>query len=405
MVELSRQLRLLRAYGLLTYPFACVPFLWFYFADHGVTLAGYGELIAWYYLAMFVAELPTGMLADRCGRKPMLVLGPLLLATGFGTLWLWRSHLGFCLGEVVMGIGHAVLSGPASALLYDSLKERRQEHRFLAEEARLHGRRLLGTGAAFLLGGAVAWLCSSGGRWDFTATIPLTALLCLLGSALAVGLREPAVPRPAPREFLRGAAQDLRQRPVLWLLVYYVVLFALLRHPFHNYQVYLDEVAATHRWLGDPLVIGGLYAGLNLVAAPCSRQVPVLLERCGRRFLFWAMPVVLALSIVAMAAPGPWGVLLFVLQQVPFGMHWALVQDFVNHRIRPESRTTVLSALSLGGRMVFAGLSVLLFRLQDQGGHGQAFLAAGLGGLLLTVLVMLLRPRGLLRGQGVLPAP
>ena len=82
------------------------------------------------------------------------------------------------------------------------------------------------------------------------------------------------------------------------------------------------------------------------------------------------------------------------------GMHWALLQEFVNHRIDSATRTTVLSALSLAARAAYAGLNVLLFDLQDRSGLATAFASAALGGFLLTVLVMWLRPAGLLRGRG-----
>jgi hypothetical protein len=96
------------------------------------------------------------------------------------------------------------------------------------------------------------------------------------------------------------------------------------------------------------------------------------------------------------------GVSMFFLQQIPFGMHWALMQEFVNHRIGGATRTTVLSALSLGARSVYAVLNIALFRLQDEQGLGTAMaLVAGVGAVA-TCAAMWLRPRGLLRGSGPL---
>ncbi len=54
--SLLRQLVALRVYGSLTYPFACIPFLWFWFSDHGIDLTEYGILVSAYYAAMFIAE-------------------------------------------------------------------------------------------------------------------------------------------------------------------------------------------------------------------------------------------------------------------------------------------------------------------------------------------------------------
>ena len=156
--ELDRQLRLLRAYALLTYPFVCVPFLFFYFSAQGLSLKGYGEVIAVYYAVMFLADVPTSLLADRLGRRAMMVLGPVVLGAGFATLFFWRDFPGFCVGEGLMGLGHSILSGPPSAILYDLLKRHGQEHRYLHHESRIHAIRLLGTGSSFLLGGGIAWL-------------------------------------------------------------------------------------------------------------------------------------------------------------------------------------------------------------------------------------------------------
>jgi hypothetical protein len=94
------------------------------------------------------------------------------------------------------------------------------------------------------------------------------------------------------------------------------------------------------------------------------------------------------------------GVATMFVQQVPFGMHWALLQEFVNHRIGPATRTTVLSVLSLGARAVYAALNVALFHLQGAHGIAAALLAAAGGGAVACTLVLWLRPRGLLRGDG-----
>ena len=401
MPGLERQLLLLRLYALLTYPFACVPFLYFYFVEQGLDLAGYGLVVGIYYVAMFLAEVPTGLIADRLGRKAMMVLGPFLLAAGFLVLVAWPDHTGFCVGEALLGIGHSVLSGPPSALLYDSLRARGEETRYLQVESRINAWRLLGTGGSFLAGGLVAWGFGESGAWAWTETIVLTSLLCCLAGFVALGLTEAPRALTTRMELLRQGLRDLNQPAVRWLVFYWIVLFALLRYPFHNYQVYLGDIGRQQPALAHPLTIGGIYLALNLLAAPMSRSAPALVERHGRRLLFWIMPLSLALSLLAMAPGiGMLGVLMFAFQQLPFGIHMPVLQEFVNHRIAPTARTTVLSALSLAGRLCYAAINVLLFRVQAQSGQGTAYAIAGSVGIAATCLVMVLRPKGLLRGQG-----
>jgi MFS family permease len=410
--DLRRQLFRLRAFATLTYPFACVPFLFLYFRRHGMSEAQYGEIVGAYYVAMFLAEVPTGMLADRIGPKAMMVAGPLLLAGGFLSLLAWPEYPGFVLAEVLLGFAHAVLSGPPATLLYETLQRAGQEHRFLREESRLSALRMLGTGVAFLLGGALArWSVPTQDGWE--PTIIATAGLCAVAAVLAATLHG-GPPRAQLRlpAFLRGVAHEVRRPAVLWLLGYWVVLFALLRFPFHDYQPYLRAAGDAEPLFHDPLFVGLLFALMNLAAAPFGALLPRLVERIGRRPLFWGMPLLLCGSMAVMAwassAGGgsrtiAWlGVSMFFLQQIPFGMHWALLQEFVNHRIAGATRTTVLSALSLAARAVYAGLNVALFRLQDDAGLATALIAVSIGGSAATCAVLWLRPRGLLRGDGPL---
>jgi MFS family permease len=410
--DLRRQLFRLRAFATLTYPFACVPFLFLYFRRHGMSEAQYGEIVGAYYVAMFLAEVPTGMLADRIGPKAMMVAGPLLLAGGFLSLLAWPEYPGFMLAEVLLGFAHAVLSGPPATLLYETLQRAGQAHRFLREESRLSALRMLGTGAAFLLGGALArWSVPTQDGWE--PTIIATAGLCAAAAVLAATLHG-GPPRAQLRlpAFLRGVAHEVRRPAVLWLLGYWVVLFALLRFPFHDYQPYLRAAGGAEPLFHDPLFVGLLFALMNLAAAPFGALLPRLVERIGRRPLFWGMPLLLCGSMAVMAwashAGGDsrsiaWlGVSMFFLQQIPFGMHWALLQEFVNHRIAGATRTTVLSALSLAARAVYAGLNVALFRLQDDAGLATALIAVSTGGAAATCAVLWLRPRGLLRGDGPL---
>jgi MFS family permease len=410
--SLARQLAWLRVYALLTYPFACVPFLFLWFVDHGMDERAYGEIIGAYYLAMFVAEVPTGVLSDRFGKQPMLVLGPVLLAAGFAVMLVAPGYSSFLAGEVLLGLGHAVLSGPPQALLYESLRMHGAETRFLREEARIGAMRLLGTGGAFLLGGLLARSCAPDGRaWH--AAIAATCVLCTAAALVATRLH--AGPPREPQHlgaFARAVAAEVRRPAIAWLLAYWVVLFALLRFPFHDYQPWLQAAGTTVPLFADPLFVGCLFAAMNFAAAPLSALVPALVRRCGRPTLFWAMPLVLGASLLvmagerALAATGGSGALvwlglaMFFVQQAPFGMHQALLAEFVNHRIAPSTRTTVLSALSLGARAVYAGLNVALFTLQDARGMAMALAVAGAGGIAAAAVVLWARPRGVLRGAG-----
>ena len=411
-MPLERELSRLRVYALVTYPFACVPFLFLFFADHGMGPGQYGEVLTAYYLVMFLAEVPTGMMADRIGPKCMLMLGPIILAAGFAVMVIWPDYSGFLLGEMLLGLGHSVLSGPPTVALYEALSKEGQEHRYLAEESRIHALRLYGTGSAFLLGGVLVHFGNQAGT-AYSTAIVITCCLHLLAAIIASRLSRPERKSRAesPRVFLGHARQEMQKPAVRWLLFYWVVLFTVLRFPFHNYQPYLKAAAEIEPFFANAVLVGVLFAVLNLVAAPLSSCVPQLVERFGRRPLFWGMPLVLCASLLLMsyerqlAGSGEssrvwcWiAVSMFFVQQVPFAMHWPLLHEFVNHRIGPTARTTVLSVISLGARAVYAFVNLQLFHLQQSSGLATALLVTAVGGAVVATLVLWLRPAGLLRG-------
>jgi MFS family permease len=412
-LALAQELKWLRAYASVTYPFACVPFLFLFFADHGMGAGQYGEILTAYYVTMFLAEVPTGMLADRFGTRGMLVLGPVILAAGFAIMVAQPCYSGFLVGEILLGLGHSVLSGPPTVALYDTLQRHGQEHRYLAEESRIHARRLYGTGSAFLLGGLLVYFGNASGN-AYTAAIAATCVLHLLAACFATRLTNRCKTPPAERPdvFLGHAREELKKPAVRWLLLYWVVLFTLLRFPFHNYQPYLKAAGEIEPLLANAIVVGVVFALLNLVAAPLSSCVPKLVDRFGRRALFWWMPLTLSVSLVVMAfermlaANGEgsrtwcWiGISMFFVQQVPFAMHWSLLHEFVNHRISSAARTTVLSVISLGARAVYALVNLQLFHLQASAGLATALVTTAVCGAIATTCVLWFRPRGLLRGK------
>lgn len=374
-----RQLRWLRVYAALTYPFVCVPFLYFHFRGHGVRVEQYHDMIAIYYATMVVTEVPTGLLADRFGRTKALLLGPLVLAIGYAILARGETFGAFCIGQAVFGVGHSIISGPPSALLYDTMARAGRQAEFLRQESRMHAIRLYGTASAFLIGGFVV------ARWGIEPAIWTTVALhgCASLAALRLVEAEPAAERKRTFAMLFASGRrDLADPGVRWIAVYFVLLFFLLRYCFHTYQPFLEAAQDT-----DPLWIGLLYAGLNLVAAPCAHLGGAAVRVLGARLVWFLMIALLAGSIFAMGfAVSGVGVALMLVHQVPLGMHWGLVQSDVNHRLAPAARATTLSVMSFLARLAFAALFPLVGRLHEAHGLPAAYTTVAATGLLLGAL-------------------
>ena len=81
------------------------------FTDHGLGLAAVGLIKGVYPLLWGIGQIPTGHLADRIGRKPLIVTGMLVQAAGFvlALALLDRPLLAGVLSGTVLGIGTAMV--------------------------------------------------------------------------------------------------------------------------------------------------------------------------------------------------------------------------------------------------------------------------------------------------------
>jgi MFS family permease len=79
------------------------------FAAAGMDLAQVGLLAAVYPATWSVAQLATGALSDRTGRKPLIVWGMWIQAIGIAVVTLGHTFAAFVAGAALLGIGTAMV--------------------------------------------------------------------------------------------------------------------------------------------------------------------------------------------------------------------------------------------------------------------------------------------------------
>ena len=79
------------------------------FAAAGMNLAQVGLLAAIYPATWGLAQLVTGALSDRTGRKPLIVWGMWIQAAGIVVMAIVQTFTGFVIGAMLLGIGTAMV--------------------------------------------------------------------------------------------------------------------------------------------------------------------------------------------------------------------------------------------------------------------------------------------------------
>ncbi|MFL6094297.1 MAG: MFS transporter [Blastococcus sp.] len=188
------------------------------FLDTGLSEAQISVLFALWSITAFVAEVPTGALADHWSRRGSLLLAGCLQAAAFVVWTAAPGFAAFAVGFVVWGVGGALMSGTSEALVYDGLAASGSESAYV----RVHGWM---TSAELLVQVPTAFLASGLFALGGYPLVGWVSVGCCLAAGL-LALRFPEAPRVADDDtgtMRQGVTAALR-RPGVLLVVLAVAL-------------------------------------------------------------------------------------------------------------------------------------------------------------------------------------
>ena len=316
-----------------------------FWQERGVGVQGvvWCEII--YSVTVIALEIPSGVLADRFGRKRMLLLCGIFDAAEFVILLFARDFWVFGLAVFLAGVGRSLSSGSGNALLYDSLLAAGRQGEFEKLLGRLSAIDFGGTIVAALSGGALANWLGYGCNYIVSA--------CAMGMALLVTLtlkEPPVVSRPEGAGSPRYAKQALavfRAEPLILLYCLTgAVLGACMIYPDEFWQLALEDA-------GVPVVFfGAVGAGVFLCRIPGN----LLAYRLKEKFSYGA--IFTAILLVSAAGYAAFFFTRSALCLVPLaalslaaGITEPLVAGYLHHRTESSVRATTESFASLGLRL------------------------------------------------------
>jgi MFS family permease len=326
-------------------------------------------------------EVPSGFLADVAGRRRALLLGMIFQALAMVAYGFARGFWTFAGAEVALAFAYSLLSGTASAILFDSLRAAGDEERYHRLEGRAEALTRLGTAVAAILGGflAVASL-----RLPFA----VNAVTAIAGAFILTGVVEPPRERLSGhqplRELLRVSAEALRDRRLQATMVLAAALFAAGITGIWGYFMRLTGE-------GISVAAYGLYFAVfqaaSAAGAALSHRISGLL---GRRGSVAALAIVPA-TLVACAVDGSWRpILLTPLASAAWGFSTPFLLEALNRNIESERRATVLSVSAMLGRILLVVVGPGFGWLSDHVSDRAAF------GALAAVFLALAAAAGLL---------
>ena len=366
------------------YPVMAVLFL-----DLGLTATQYTLLNVAWAAASLLSDVPAGVLADRIGRKPLLVAAGCCMVAEMALLCAAPRNGGtvlflFCIANrILSGLAEGLASGADEAIVYDSLAERGRTGEWQHVLEQLTRWQSIGFVVAMLAGGAVYAPSFVNGALaclglhtslDQATTLRFPIYLTLASAIgvllLALNFREPSRRLPHAIEDPEGhhaasmtGAFDFVLQAGRWLLGSPVALFVVTAGFLFESSVrlFLTFSSSYFRLIDIPEIafgaLGAVMGGLGFFVSPWARRM-IVTGSIGRSFRI--MGVVIFVGLCGLAwHPRHWG-LLFAF---PLGAAMTLigfsVSTYLNALVDSHHRATVLSFKGLAFNFAYGGVSLL----------------------------------------------
>jgi len=329
------------------------------FAGLGLSTTEIAVLAAAWSATSLLLEVPSGVLADRHDRRLVLAAGSLLAGSTF-LVWLqFPGFAGYLVGFVFWGAANAFHSGTFEALLYDELKTRGVEHRYVEVLGRAEFVSLM----AVVISAAVAAPLVGG---SYTAVLYLSTIACFTSAILAVTL-PPASRQSASRQAVvvdetyfatlkRGLVQAKRAPGLARAIVAVAIAGASVDLVTEFAPLFVNDANYTAG------VVALVLAALVLVMAGASAAA----ESLGSVFRRSSAPLALAGGTLFLATltSGPLAIVLLGASAVVGQVVWILLRSDLQTLIDDDVRATSTSVagfsqevLNLVGLVAFGVLA------------------------------------------------
>jgi MFS family permease len=336
----------------------------FYLHRIGIGYASMFILEGIFSLSMIVFEIPTGVIADRFGRKWSLFFGSCFLGVALFIFGIYTSFIILAIAEILCAFGMTLLSGADRALLYETLKESGSDSRTPTVMAHYDAFATAGMFLAFPAGSVFVGSHAVSYQTSLGLVFIATAIALFMAGFLVLLVKEAPYEKSTKKVLRQGLDGFLRILHIPKLRKFslnYALLSSLTFFMFWFYQPLLMDNGFSVAWLG---VVASAF---NFTAMALLWFTPVFERRMGIKntlFISSIFPGLFYCSLFFI--PGPVMALIAIFFVTNLKIFRApLLSTLMNREIDSSERATVLSGVSMIERMATTFLYPLTGILTD----------------------------------------
>lgn len=358
-----------------------MPIVVLFYQDNGLSMSQIFLLKSIYSIAMVVAELPSGYLADVWGCRRTLLFGAVMGTIGIVIYSISSDFASFAVAEVILGVGFSFVSGADSALMYDSLKAENRESEYIKFEGQITSAGNFAEALAGVTGGLLATI-------SFRTPYYFQIFVAAIAIPAAFFLKEP---------------KHVQERVRLKMKEILAIVKLTYRQPEMRSAILVSSFTGaatlTYAWFVQPYfkeagvpvaVYGILWTMLNLSTGVFSIFAYRIERKLGRRNTLLLIVILLSagfiLTSIEISLAGI--AILFGFYMVR-GLATPVLKDYINQYTDSKVRATILSIRNFEIRIIFAAIGPILGYLTDTFSLQTALLIAGISYFIAAMVSML----------------
>lgn len=288
--------------------------------------------------SIFALEVPTGVVADKIGRKFSLLLSSIMMIIGLIIYMLSSSFFIFIFGEIAFALGLCLRSGADSAILYETLKRLGREKDYAETQGRAQSYSFT---MQFIGSLMIGYL------YSLNVNLPylLSAILLSVSLIPVLLIVEPDLEKNLKGSYVQhikdSAMYVWNNKIVKSIICYSAFIFIIWRTGFWFFQPYMMAVGIEVKYFGI------IFAVFNLLAAISARKASFIIDRTGNSallllgFLFCGSLILMGVNRVL------FGAMFFALQEIARGLRRPILLKYMNENIPSNKRATIISIKSL----------------------------------------------------------
>ncbi|MEU9128855.1 MFS transporter [Kitasatospora sp. NPDC048540] len=384
-----RVIRLNNGFQLLFNLLWWMPVFYEYQRQAGLTDGQIFGIQSIYYVAFCLLEIPTGLIADRLGQRRCLQLGAAVMTAANLVPVAWPTAAGFLLHFLAIAAARSLVSGAASAYLYEYLHAEGAGDHYVQAEGTARSLGLWAKIACWPLVGLLMYL-QHAAPYLLTAACTLGSLACATAlPALAPGQdgRRPAAERVGLLASACRALAVLRTSRTLGpLMVQGVAIFTLAR--ICQVNLFQPLLLAKAVPVADH---GAVLSVMTVAEAVGSARPGWVRSRLSDTAAVTVLSLVMALSLAATSMAGAVATVGWLcVFAAATGLAYPVQRNLINAAIPPTPyRTTLLSLESIIDRGVCALVALAVGVYLSAGRLDALLVHAAIGTCLLLALVAL----------------